>query len=176
MQRDIERRIVRGLLVFTLFCILASLSVPSTASADRRVPVKIASNIEMTIDFGNSTQLVFPNLSGDTVFDILNQTTTVVFTQYAYGKFITSINGVENNADANGHYWQYWVNGELAPIAADNYMLADDDQVLWKYCAPETTPTTPLTISPELILGLGIIGAVGIIIVSSAIIVYFKIR
>jgi hypothetical protein len=176
MQRDIERRIVSGLLVFTLFCVLASLSGISTASTATRVPGKLAGNIELTIDYGNSTQLVFPNISGETVFDILNQTAIVDFTQYAYGKFITSINGVVNNAGGNGHYWQYWVNGELAPVAADNYVLADADQVLWKYCAPETTPTTPQTISPELLMGLGIIGALGIIIVSSAFLVYFKIR
>jgi hypothetical protein len=141
-----------------------------------RIPGKLASNIELTIDYGNSTQEVFPSLSGDTVFEILNHTTTVIFVQFTYGKFVTSINGVDNNADGNGRYWQYWVNDELAPVAADNYVITDGDQVLWKYCAPETTPTTPPPISPELLLGLGVIGAVGIIVASSAVIVYFKIR
>jgi len=100
----------------------------------------------------------------------------VVFTQYAYGKFITSINGVDNDAGKNGYYWQYWVNDELAPVAADNYVLAGGEQVLWKYCAPETMPTTPPTLSPELLMGVGIIGAVGLIVVCSAVIVYFKVR
>lgn len=176
MQRSSERRIFRKLLVISLFCFLVCISGYSITSADARSPGKFAANVELIIDYGNSTQQVFQNLSGNTVFDILNQTTIVVFTQHAYGKFITSINGVDNNANANGHYWQYWVNDELAPVAADNFILADGDQVLWKYCAPETTHTTPLPLTPELLVGLGIIGAVGIIVASSAVIVYFKIR
>jgi len=176
MKRKLERRVIRGLMILILFCFLTSFSVHSIASTDTSIPKKFAANIELTIDYGNSTQRVFSSLSGDTVFDILNQTTTIVFTQYAYGKFVTSINGVDNNAGDNGRYWQYWVNGELAPVAADNYLLADGDQVLWRYCAPETTPTTLPTISPELLMGLGIIGAVGIFVVCSAVIVYFKIR
>ena len=176
MLRKFEWRIVRQLLVISLFCFLVCISGYSSSSADVRSPGKFAANVELVIDYGNSTQQVFPNLSGNTVFEILNQTASVVFTQHAYGKFITSINGVENNAYANGHYWQYWVNDELAPVAADNYILAYGDQVLWKYCAPETPHTTPLPLNLELLVGLGIIGIVGIIIASSAVIVYFKIR
>jgi hypothetical protein len=132
--------------------------------------------VEQTIDYGNSTQNLFQSLTGVTVFDVLNETTIVVFTQYPYGKFIISINGVENNANDNGYYWQYWVNDELAPVAADSYILADGDQILWKYCAPENTLTTPPTPDPELILGLGIIFAVGTIVVIAAAITYLKIR
>ena len=176
MPRQFNRRLKRSALLITLFCLLSFITLHSIASADERSSSRAAANIELTIDYGNTTQQVFLNLSGDTVFDILNQTSTVVFIQYAYGKFITSINGVDNDAGENGRYWQYWVNGELAPVAADNYVLAEGDQVLWKYCAPETIPTTPSTISPELLMGFGIIGAVGLIVICSAIIVYFKIR
>ncbi|MDO8055237.1 MAG: DUF4430 domain-containing protein, partial [Candidatus Hermodarchaeota archaeon] len=143
MQRQFKRRLFRAALLIILFCLLSCISLHPIASAGERSSGKAAANIELTIDYGNSTQQVFPNLSGDTVFDILNQTATVVFTQYAYGKFITSINGVDNNEGENGRYWQYWVNDELAPVAADNYVLVESDQVLWKYCAPETTPATP---------------------------------
>jgi hypothetical protein len=176
MRYSFERRSFRAALVITLFCLFSCISLDSIASTGERLSSKAATNVELTIDYGNSTQQVFPNLSGDTVFDILNQTATVTFIQYAYGKFITSINDIENNASENGRYWQYWVNEELAPVAADNYILAEGDQVLWRYCAPETTPTTPPTINPELLIGFGIIGAMGLIVVCSAVIVYFKVR
>jgi hypothetical protein len=95
------------------------------------------------------------------VFELLSQIASVEYIEYPYGKFITSINGVVNNAGGNGYYWQYWVNDELAPIAADHYSLSDGDGVLWKYCAPdETTIPNPIQrndwwIGPVLIIALG---------------------
>jgi hypothetical protein len=165
-----------GILIVSVFCIFANVGGHLTSSADVRTHESWASNVVMTIDYGNSTQSVFSNLTGNTVFEIINETASVSFTQFAFGRFITAINDVENDANGNGYFWQYWVNDELAPVAADNYVLSDGDQVLWKYCAPETTPSTPPNPGPELFLGLGIIIVVGIILVVASIIVYLRIR
>lgn len=135
-----------------------------------------AIGVELTIDYGNSTQEVFPNLSGTTAYDILNQSATVTFIQYAYGKFVLSINSIENNANNNGYYWQYWVNDELGPIASDNYVLSDDDEVLWKYCSPAHTTTPTPSPNLDIIFGLGIIGLVGIIIAITVLMMYLKMR
>ena len=172
----LKKQILIGVLIFALACIIANISEHQTTSAYIGTYEIRASNVELTIDYGNSTQRVFSNLTGNTVFDIMNETVNVSFTQFVFGKFITAINGVENDADGNGYYWQYWVNDELAPVAADNYVLSDGDQVLWKYCAPETTPTTTATLGPELLLGLGLIVVVGIIVAIAASVVYLKIR
>lgn len=136
----------------------------------------MASNVELTIDYGNSSESIYSDLSGLTVFDILNQTTAVTFIEFAYGKFVISINGVENNANQNGFYWQYWVNDELAPIAADNYVLSDDDQILWKYCAPEETSTPPPTVNPDMVLGVGLVAFVSIFIILLALFVSRRMR
>ena len=176
MRRKSTEHLLKGLLIICLFGFVVNLSFHSSPFANAKSPVRHALNLSQTIDYGNSTQHTFSDLSGETVFDILNQTATVTFTQYLYGKFITAINGVENNANNSGRYWQYWVNVELAPVAAENYILSDGDQVLWKYCAPESTPTTPPPFNPEVFVGLGIIGVVGVMIVLAASIVYYKIR
>ena len=171
-----KKQVLLGLLIISVFCFLTTTSELNTSSANIYFKESYASNVELTIDYGNSTLRVFSSLTGNTVFDVLNQSATVTFTQYFYGKFITTINGVENNANGNGYYWQYWVNEELGPVAADTYVLSDEDQVLWKYCAPEDSSTTPPLTSPELILGLGIIGAVGAIVVIAASLIYLRIR
>jgi hypothetical protein len=172
----LKKQSLLALLFIAFFFLIINCSVHSTCYANVRNHEALASSVALTIDYGNSTQQVFSNLSGNTVFDILNQTAKVTFSQYMYGKFVVSINDVENNANNNGHYWQYWVNNELAPIAADNYVLSDDDQVLWKYCAPEVTPTTSPTLNLELVLGIGIIGVVGVIVVIAVAIIYLKMR
>lgn len=102
---------------------------------------------------------------------MLNDTAKVAYTQYAYGKFIEAINDVSNNENGNGHYWQYWVNDQLAPTAADNYILSDSDHILWKYCSPEepATPTPPT--APQGLIGFAIIGVVGSIIIITAVLI-----
>ncbi|MFX1577615.1 MAG: DUF4430 domain-containing protein [Promethearchaeota archaeon] len=171
-----KRQLFFGLFVISMLCLFFPHSINRTSSAVIPIQERLAMNIELTIDYGNSTQQVFPNLSGPTVFDVLNQTATVTFTQFPYGKFIDSINTVENNANNNRYYWQYWVNDELGPVSADNYELSDNDHVLWKYCAPETTSPITTTPDPELLLGIGIIGVLVAIVVVAASFVYFKMR
>lgn len=171
-----KSHLIIGLMMLSALGMLITPHISYNPSSATIIHGCLAVDIELTIDYGNTTQQVFSNQIGVTVFDILNQTSVVTFTQYAYGKFITSINGVENNANNNGRYWQYWVNDELAPVAADNYLLTDGDQVLWKYLASETTPTTPPVPGPELLLGLGLIVLIGVVTVVAASIIYLKIR
>ena len=173
---SLKKQILIGVLIISLACIFVNICGHQTTSAYIETQKSRASNVELTIDYGNSTQQIFSSLTGSTVFDILNETASVSFTQFMFGKFVIAINGVENDANGNGYFWQYWVNDELAPVAADNYALSDGDQVLWKYCAPETTPTTTPTPGPELLLGFGVVVAVGIIVAIAVTVVYLKIR
>ncbi len=159
-----------------MLILVANASGLYTTSTSLQAHASLATGVEQTIDYGNSTLVVSSDLTGNTVFDLLNQTAAVTFTEYAYGKFILSINGVENNANNNGYFWQYWVNDELAPVAADNYVLSDGDYVLWKYCAPENTTTPSPTVNPEFIMGLVIIGIVGVTVIIAASFVYIKMR
>lgn len=45
--------------------------------------------------------------------------------------FISSINGYEQD-DAEGKYWLYDVNGEMAEVGAADFELSDGDQIEWK--------------------------------------------
>ena len=159
-----------------MFFLLACIRVDQVCSPNEAAFSAMASNVGLTIDYGNSSQNAYTNLSGSTVFDILNQSAAVTFIEFAYGKFVIAINGVENNANQNGYYWQYWVNDELAPIAADYYALSDDDQVLWKYCAPEETSTPPPTVNLDMVLGIALVALVSIFIVLLALFVSRRMR
>lgn len=46
------------------------------------------------------------------------------------GKFITSINGIENSGGQN---WIYYVNNKEAQVGVSNYKIKVGDIVSWKY-------------------------------------------
>jgi len=51
--------------------------------------------------------------------------------------FVEAINDIRNNQDGNYHWWQFWVDGELAPVGAGSYVLHDDAVVEWRYTHPQ---------------------------------------
>jgi len=164
-----------------MISILSLVLLPCSAgvgSYSQPVPVHCleATGVDLVIDYGNSTQQVFEDLSGFTVFDVLNSTVNVTYTQYSYGKFIESINGVANNAGGNGYYWQYWVNGELGPVAADYYVLSDGDQVLWRYCPPSFPQNPPSQVDPQQVIGLLIVAGSAGVALCAALLVNRKMR
>jgi hypothetical protein len=51
--------------------------------------------------------------------------------KHSYGLMVVSIGGVENGID--GHYWQYYVNGEYGSVASDKQEVYDYDVIEWRY-------------------------------------------
>ena len=47
------------------------------------------------------------------------------------GVFVESIDGVKNGTE--NKYWQYWVNSELPPVAADKKEVKKGDKIEWKF-------------------------------------------
>ncbi len=60
---------------------------------------------------------------------------SVVFTSQGSGQsaYLTSIDGVANNANGDGYYWVFLVNGKAPPIGFGAYVLSDSDSVVWDY-------------------------------------------
>jgi hypothetical protein len=90
--------------------------------------------VTLTIDYGNGDTQMFseqPLQNGQSVLDLFEQSKVVLEKRYfpGVGAFIEAINGVHNS---NTYYWQYWVNGKYATVAAELYKLQNGDKVLWK--------------------------------------------
>lgn len=70
------------------------------------------------------------------VFDALNTTFAVGYSDFKnLGKFITSIDGVNQTGD---RYWIYFVNGNLAPVSVDNFVLTNDSKIEFIYADSKT--------------------------------------
>jgi hypothetical protein len=90
--------------------------------------------VDLVVDYGNGDTQIFSGeklRAGDSVLDLLERSGAALEKRNfpGMGLFIEAINGVHNS---NNYYWQYWVNGEYAKVAAKQYELHHGDKVLWK--------------------------------------------
>lgn len=80
-------------------------------------------------------------VSDSTVFSLLEDLSQKKDFEISYkiypemGVFVESIDGLGNGTD--GKYWQYWVNGELPMVAANNLQVQEGDVVEWKFETPQ---------------------------------------
>jgi len=51
------------------------------------------------------------------------------------GILVENIDGVKNGTD--NKYWQYWVNGELPMVSADQKEVKKGDKIEWKFATAE---------------------------------------
>lgn len=77
------------------------------------------------------TQTVaYDGIDGKTALDLLREKADIKTEDSSIGVFVTSINGTENT-DSN--YWLFYVDGQLAPIAADQYQTKPGEKIEWRY-------------------------------------------
>ena len=67
---------------------------------------------------------------GKTALDLLKTKAEVQTQDSSIGSFVTEINGTTNTDD---HFWMFYVNGELAPVASDQYQTKNGDKIEWRY-------------------------------------------
>jgi len=116
--------------------------------------VLAADGITLTVDFGNGTIREYNNLNGTTVLEI---TSSVLDVEVEWFGLFAYIRGIEGLAGEGQYGWQYWINGEFASIAVNQYMLDDNDVVSWVY----STPTQQQQEDPSLIPGILLVSAAG---------------
>lgn len=90
-------------------------------------------NITLEVDFsgaGPDTKLITEislKQGENTVFDVLNQHCSIEYDIYPNDRyFITSIDGVEGS-------WIYFIGADQPMVPANEYVLSDNDTVLWEY-------------------------------------------
>jgi len=110
--------------------------------------------------------LEYHALSGTTVLNVTASVVPVEYEWYGDLVFVTSIAGVPNDSE-RGLWWQYWVNGELGPVAANKYVLNNKDLVEWRRSPADTdgedmTDTTIM--DPSLYPGIVVTIAWGLLI------------
>lgn len=74
--------------------------------------------------------IAYNGQDGQNALDLLKKKATVKTQDSSMGAFVISINDIENTET---QYWMFYVNGELAPIASDQYKTKNNDKIEWRY-------------------------------------------
>lgn len=97
--------------------------------------------VDVVIDYGNGTVKVYEDVpvpkNRSTVFQALLSVAYVKYTEYPFGVFVNSIDGVANDPSTS-RYWIYYVyiEGEgyvMGEVAANLKPIGEGDRVSWNY-------------------------------------------
>ncbi|TFG34726.1 DUF4430 domain-containing protein [Candidatus Thorarchaeota archaeon] len=138
--------------------IVMSLSGATIAKGSSEIKMA-AEGIILSVDFGNGTIREFMDLNGSTVLDV---TSSVLEVQIQWFGSLAYIKGIEGLIGEGEYGWQYWVNGELASIAVNLYLLDNNDNISWVY----STPNQHQTQDPSFVPGIIIVSAAGMIFIA----------
>ena len=117
---------------------LAGCSGPDTALLEP-ADAKVAGTVDLEIDFKSEREKIevaIPCSADSTVFSILTRAKNLGDLDFESrgtkpaNKFVTSIGGVENQADLG---WVFRVNGELADKGCGEFAVAPGDHVQWVF-------------------------------------------
>jgi hypothetical protein len=111
-------------------------TLPEIDVGEKVTPKENMVHVTLLLDYGTTQERKETQIKkGSTVLDLLRQETQVDYTIWPFGVFVTSINGLANDA-TRGHYWLYWVNGVYATVSSDAFVLQEGDFVEWRYEKP----------------------------------------
>lgn len=123
--------------------------------------VTAAEGVSLSIDFGNGTIREFYDLNGSTVLEVTSSVLEVDVQWFGSLAYIRGIEGVVGGGELG---WQYWVNGQFATVAVNQYVLHDNDTISWVYSMASHQEQQDPSLIPGalvvLIAGLGFIAIV----------------
>ena len=116
-------------------------SVVAVAVTDTHEQAHASSGIIVNIDFGNGTNVTYAGIQASSVLNATQAIAQLELNWYGDLAFVVSIDGVSNDA-TQGLWWQYWVDGQLGPVAANKYQLQSNDSIQWRR-EPSAYSTNP---------------------------------
>jgi hypothetical protein len=154
-------RLARCSIIVAVVLILVMSSLESQPVHAVSQLVTAAEGVSLSIDFGNGTIKEFYNLNGSTV---LEATSSVLEVDVQWFGSLAYIRGIEGVVGEGERGWQYWVNGQFATVAANQYALHDNDTISWVYSTTSHQEQQDPSLIPGalvvLIAGLGFIAIV----------------
>lgn len=135
-----SRILIGSLLVIAIiaggFAYTQFIQTPSPAQTENSRTISVTFAIESVLP-AHAADVA----AGTTVLELLRAESaekgfTLAEKEYAgLGILVEQIGEYKNGTDSK--YWHYYVNGKLAPVGVDAYVLQSGDAIEWKFHAPD---------------------------------------
>jgi hypothetical protein len=148
---------VKRLERYLVFMVILLMACASPATAENMIPTRQPSLhapglVSLEIDFSNGTTIGFADVNGTNVLNATLSVARVVVQWYGNLAYVVEMDGVEN-VPVLGFYWQYWVNGDFASLAANLMPVSNGDAIVWRGVSLSFTASTPTQVDSGLIWG-----------------------
>ncbi len=84
----------------------------------------------LSLEQVNPKIIQYQGIEGKNAFELLKAKNQVVSKESSFGAFVSEINGIKNT---DKEFWMFYVNGELAKVAADKYITKNTDKIEWRF-------------------------------------------
>lgn len=107
-------------------------------------------SVNLLIKFDNGTKKWYNNTTvplGSSLFNATKKIANINYTQYPFGVYITGINGIIENKQQNKYWFWWYYSGNtwyMGPVAADKYIVSNNEILAWVYSPVNTTTWQPL--------------------------------
>jgi hypothetical protein len=122
--------------IFLLGCTTQQ-SPNSAVSIATISPTNAPNNIitlKLVIDDGNSkVSKTIEASRGLSALEAFQNVAEIRYKKYPFGSYVYEVNGLRENTNNSGKYWQYYVNGKIVMVAVDNYKLDSDAEIEFRY-------------------------------------------
>lgn len=104
---------------------------PDTKKSDQNTSQQTAQKPAPTITISEDGKTVsYDGKEGESALTTLESLTSVKTKSSSFGKFVTTINGLE--ADSKKEYWSFYINDKVATEGAETYKAKLGDKFKWR--------------------------------------------
>ena len=116
---------IRVLSVVLCTVLIAAMALSMTACTDNNTPAGTATFTFQVVD-GDGKQTDFTVTTDKaTVGEALLDEGLIKGEDGPYGLYVKEVNGITADYDADGTYWAFYINGEMAPTGVDATTVED---------------------------------------------------
>ena len=120
--------VIIAAVLIVLLALVYVLNRPAAARGTKSVTIEVVDNAGTTASYETATDAEYLAEVFEEIPDL-----TVEGDQSDYGLYITTVNGLTADYDADGAYWAIYVNGEYGNYGADQQPVTDGDVYTLEY-------------------------------------------